>query len=87
MLKVDTTVNAHSVAAAGDTKQHQFNPYTDNGGSCAAIAGKDYAILASDTRLSKGYSILSRETSKVAKMYVELLCCSFDYARTARIQL
>jgi len=41
-------------------KQHHFNPYEMNGGSIISVAGEDFAIIASDTRLSEGYSILSR---------------------------
>lgn len=43
-----------------DGKQCRFNPYESNGGSIISVAGKDYAVIASDTRLSEGYSILSR---------------------------
>jgi hypothetical protein len=32
--------------------ERRFSPYSDNGGSLVAIAGEDYAIIASDTRLS-----------------------------------
>ncbi|CAG2055345.1 unnamed protein product [Timema podura] len=42
-------------------KQVGFSPYADNGGSIVAIAGEDYAIIASDTRLSSGFSIYTRE--------------------------
>lgn len=42
-------------------KEHHFNPYEMNGGSIVGVAGEDFAIIASDTRLSEGYSILSRE--------------------------
>jgi len=52
---------------AAPATQHRFSPYSDNGGSVVAIAGEDYAIIASDTRLSsgQGYSILSREQPKL----------------------
>lgn len=43
-------------------------PYADNGGTSIAIAGKDYAIVASDTRLSEGFLIYTREQSKIFKL-------------------
>lgn len=43
-----------------DGKQCHFNPYESNGGSIISVAGKDFAVIASDSRLSEGYSILSR---------------------------
>ena len=46
-------------------KHPEFSPYTDNGGTVVAIAGKGYAIIASDTRLSTGYSIYTREQPKM----------------------
>ncbi|GBL77417.1 Proteasome subunit beta type-1, partial [Araneus ventricosus] len=36
--------------------------------SIVAIAGEDYAIIASDTRLSTGYSIYSRNQPKLFKL-------------------
>ncbi|CAF0704541.1 unnamed protein product [Brachionus calyciflorus] len=41
--------------------EHHFNPYEMNGGTIVGVAGEDFAVIASDTRLSEGYSILSRE--------------------------
>jgi len=44
------------------SKQHHFNPYEMNGGSLISVAGENFAVIASDTRLSEGYSILTRNS-------------------------
>lgn len=48
--------------------EHRFSPYASNGGTVLGVAGEDYAIIASDTRLSEGYSIHSRSTPKTYKL-------------------
>jgi 20S proteasome subunit beta 6 len=49
--------------------ERRFSPYSDNGGSTVAIAGEDFCVIASDTRLSgHGYAILSREQPKLFKL-------------------
>lgn len=45
----------------GTKEVHQWSPYTDNGGTVAAIAGKGFVILAGDTRLSGDYCIHTRD--------------------------
>ena len=50
------------------SRQPRWMPYQNNGGTALALAGKGYAIIAADRRLSVGYSISSRESSKITKL-------------------
>ncbi|XP_069120756.1 proteasome subunit beta type-1-like [Argopecten irradians] len=70
-------INRMSVLAApglGDTygsdrpKEVYFNPYAQNGGTTLAVAGEDFSVIASDTRLSEGFSIHSRTLPKTVQL-------------------
>ena len=52
--------------SSGPTER-RFSPYQENHGSVVAVAGEDFAVIASDTRLSggHGYNILTRDQSKL----------------------
>jgi len=45
-----------------------FSPYASNGGTVLGVSGADFAIIASDTRLSEGYSIHTRNSPKTYKL-------------------
>lgn len=49
-------------------KQTYFNPYEQNGGTVLAVAGEDFSVIASDTRLSQGFSIHTRDLPKTYKL-------------------
>merc|ERR1719359_825388 len=48
--------------------ERRWSPYQDNGGTCLAVAGKDYIVCAADTRLSEGYRIHTRDCSKATQL-------------------
>ncbi|PIA28560.1 hypothetical protein AQUCO_06800013v1 [Aquilegia coerulea] len=54
----------------------RFSPYDNNGGTCVAIAGADYCVIAADTRMSTGYSILTRDYSKICKLALQKVLSS-----------
>jgi 20S proteasome subunit beta 6 len=56
------------VKSLGETQRQGFSPYAENGGSIVAVGGDDFAIIASDTRLSSGFSIYTREQPKLFQL-------------------
>lgn len=61
-LHVKTLASAEITTAASE--RHGFSPYQNNGGTALGVAGPDYAIIAGDSRMSNGYSIMSRDVPK-----------------------
>merc|ERR1719335_212299 len=55
-------------AATSQPMEQRFYPYDYNGGTVLAVAGKDFAIVAGDTRMSTGFNIKSRNVSKIYKI-------------------
>lgn len=46
----------------------QWSPYENNGGTALAVSGEDFVIIAGDTRVSTGYSINTRNGSKLTQL-------------------
>lgn len=65
---MDVFAEQPALSYSAGPKQAYFSPYSDNGGSIVAIAGEDFVVIASDSRLSTGYSIYTREQSKLFKL-------------------
>jgi len=70
--------------ANGPTQQASWSPYDNNGGTCVAVAGKDYCVIAADTRMSTGFSILTRAHSKICKLSDKCLLASAGFSADAK---
>jgi Proteasome subunit len=66
----------HGITQVPGSKQHSFSPYEMNGGTVAAIAGPNYCVIASDTRCSAGYEILSRNVSHLHTLNAKAVLAS-----------
>ena len=60
----------HSPKRAGE-EEEEF--YEDNGGTVLGICGKNFCLVAADTRASHSYEILSRTSSKVLTLSPKLV--------------
>merc|ERR1711985_68116 len=74
---------ALAFAAAGEReparKMSRWSPYDLNGGTCVAIGGEGYCIVAASTRLSTGFSILTSDKSMVLKVNDKCLIASAGF--------
>lgn len=62
--------HAHVYSAEGvdHDRQHRFDAYAFNGGNIMAVAGDDFSVVATDTRLSQGFLIHSRDHPKAIQL-------------------
>ncbi|KAG0575925.1 hypothetical protein M758_5G040600 [Ceratodon purpureus] len=61
-----------------------WSPYDNNGGTCVAIAGGDYCVIAADTRMSTGFSILTRDHSKIHQITEKCVLASSGFQADIR---
>ncbi|CAM6013586.1 unnamed protein product [Sphagnum balticum] len=61
-----------------------WSPYDNNGGTCVAIAGEDYCVIAADTRMSTGFSILTRNYSKIHQITEKSVLASSGFQADIR---
>jgi len=70
--KMDLVIESAPILATPhpveNTFQHAFEPYVNNGGTTVGVAGKDFVVMGADTRLSEGYSIHTRMSSKLIQL-------------------
>lgn len=63
------TIRLAETAQGKVTKHHDgWSPYELNGGNVAAVGHNDWLILAADTRITRGYSILKRDVTKIHQL-------------------
>ncbi|KAL2514974.1 Proteasome subunit beta type-1 [Forsythia ovata] len=65
-------------------QQANWSPYDNNGGTCVAIAGADYCVIAADTRMSSGYNILTRDYSKIIQLADKSVMASSGFQADVR---
>jgi len=86
--------NVNKSIYGGEMQRQGFSPYADNGGSVVAIGGDGYVIIASDTRLSSGFSIYTREQPKLFPLTTQTIlgttgcwCDILTFTRTLEARL
>uniref|UniRef100_A0A7S1HRH8 Proteasome subunit beta n=2 Tax=Phaeocystis cordata TaxID=118079 RepID=A0A7S1HRH8_9EUKA len=57
----------------------RWSPYDLNGGTCIAIGGEDYCIVAASTRLSTGFSILTSDKSMILQVNDKCMIASAGF--------
>lgn len=73
-----------ATSSNGGSHQHAtWSPYDNNGGTVVAVAGNDYCIVAGSTRLSTGYSILTRERSMITPITPQVVIAAAGFEADA----
>jgi 20S proteasome alpha/beta subunit len=73
---LEASYNPHGVPVELGPIGRRFEAYQNNGGTVVSVSGKDYTIVASDTRLGLGYAIPARYVSRVIKLTNKVVLAS-----------
>lgn len=73
---LEADFNPHDVPRELGPRGRRFEPYVNNGGTVVSVSGKDYTIVASDTRYGLGYSVPARYVSRVIKLTDKIVLAS-----------
>jgi 20S proteasome alpha/beta subunit len=73
---LEAAYNPHGVPRELGPIGRRFEAYQNNGGTVVSVSGKDYSIVASDTRLGLGYAIPARHVSRVIKLTDKVVLAS-----------
>ncbi len=73
---LEASYNPHGIPRELGPFGRHFQPYQNNGGTVVAVSGKDYTIVASDTRLALGYSVPARYVSRILKLTDKVVLAS-----------
>eukprot|EP00243_Klebsormidium_subtile_P012678 TRINITY_DN787_c0_g1_i1.p1 TRINITY_DN787_c0_g1~~TRINITY_DN787_c0_g1_i1.p1 ORF type:complete len:238 (-),score=50.70 TRINITY_DN787_c0_g1_i1:129-842(-) len=68
----------------GHVERPSWSPYDNNGGTAVAVAGEDYCVIAADTRMSTGFSILTRDYTKLFKVSDKCVLASAGFQADAK---
>uniref|UniRef100_A0A061RK74 Proteasome subunit beta n=2 Tax=Tetraselmis sp. GSL018 TaxID=582737 RepID=A0A061RK74_9CHLO len=63
--RVQFSPGMQSDSSHSDRTRPTWSPYDNNGGTTLAVAGEDYCIVAASVRLATGFSILSRDSTRI----------------------
>jgi 20S proteasome subunit beta 6 len=80
-------MSGYGPSQAAGPHQHQWSPYVMNSGTVMAICGKDFAVIAADTRMSVGYQIQSRNVGKLFKVTDQTVLGTGGHCQADTIQL
>jgi 20S proteasome subunit beta 6 len=65
---------------------NDWSPYELNGGNIIGFVQDDFAVIAGDTRISRGFSILKRNSSKIHRLTKDTwICTGGMYADTINL--